>query len=99
MQDVERRDPGPDAGVAFGQRLTREDIDKLLAENAADADIYRKVGLTDFGKNQYNPLALRASHGTHVLDLAAGYDSRDGVHDRPILAVQLPSVATSTRRA
>jgi hypothetical protein len=94
LQDVERRDPGPDAGVAFGRRLTGEDIDKLLAENGTDVDVYRKIGLTDFGRNQYNPLTQRATHGTHVLDLAAGYDPQDNVFDRPILAVQLPSVAT-----
>ncbi len=97
LQDAERRDPdkpGADNGVAFGQRLTRKDIDELLAEHATDDDIYREVGLTDFGTNKYNPLARRASHGTHVLDLAAGRDPRDSVFGRPILAVKLPSVAT-----
>ncbi|MDQ8732845.1 S8 family serine peptidase [Bradyrhizobium sp. LHD-71] len=97
LQDAERRDPakpGADNGVAFGQRLTREDIDRLLTENATEVDIYRKVGLTDFGTNRFNLLARRATHGTHVADLAAGYDARDNITGRPILAVKLPTIAT-----
>lgn len=37
---------------------------------------------------------MRDSHGTHVLDLAAGEPAEDGVADRPILSVQLPRLAT-----
>lgn len=109
LQDVERAEMStdargrPDPGIAFGVRLDRDEINRLLAKHAAgtDADIYRDedVGVTDFGRNTYNPLALRATHGTHVLDVAAGYDpsipgetSSDKL--RPILAVQLPSIAT-----
>jgi hypothetical protein len=81
-----------DRGVAFGQRLNNDQINDLLKSCNSDGEIYRRVGLTDFGRNEYNPLASRATHGTHVLDLASGFSS--GHQTRPILAVQLPSVAT-----
>jgi Subtilase family len=84
-----------DQGITFGRRLGSKQINALLAKHKSDADIYREVGATDFGKNTYNPLARRATHGTHVLDLAAGSDPKLSSEIlRPILAVQLPSVAT-----
>jgi hypothetical protein len=93
VQEVER-ERTPDHGVLFGQRLKQEDINKLLKTCKSDDQIYRKLGIIDFGRNAYNPLAARASHGTHVLDLAAGYEALLGVPSRPIFAVQLPSAAT-----
>jgi subtilisin family serine protease len=92
LQEPERR-RSPDNGVAFGQRLNNDQINELLKSCDSEDEIYRCLGLTDFGKNIYNPLASRAAHGTHVLDLACGYTLGKG-ELRPILAVQLPSVAT-----
>lgn len=40
------------------------------------------------------PFAFAASHGTHVADLAAGFRREEGPADRPIVAVQLPQLAT-----
>lgn len=107
LQDIERGETGAptkkgvsDQGVAFGRRLDNEQINGLLARHASETDIYRELGLIDFGRNTYNPLASRATHGTHVLDAAAGYDPANqhsgsqSARLRPILAVQLPSVAT-----
>jgi hypothetical protein len=111
LQDIERVQGAQDKkgrkyrGIAFGRRLDNKEINRLLEKHDNEADVYRDedVGITDFGKNPYNPLARRATHGTHVLDLAAGYDlSRLSETEaenpsgtlRPILAVQLPSIAT-----
>ena len=40
------------------------------------------------------PANFRVSHGTHMLDLAAGLPMEEASADRPILAVQLPPLAT-----
>jgi len=93
LQEAERGKIG-DNGVLFGQRLRRREIDALLKVCSSDDDIYRQVGLTDFGRNEYNPLAARASHGTHTLDLASGFPQGFPADRRPIFAVQLPSEAT-----
>lgn len=82
----------PDKGVVFGKRLDNDCINQYLKTCDSEDEIYRAVGVTDFRCNIYNPLASRAAHGTHVLDLASGYSTPKP--DRPIFAVQLPSVAT-----
>lgn len=94
LQDVER--PTKDFGVATGQRLRGDDLDKLFAAHASEADIYRAFGLIGFGDGQRKPLAQRVSHGTHILDLAGGYDpaTEDVADKRPLFAVQLPSAAS-----
>lgn len=40
------------------------------------------------------PFGFLASHGSHVLDLAAGYPMQSAPDGRPIVAVQLPQLAT-----
>ena len=92
LQETEQGEQN--GGVSFGKILDVEAIDKLLANVKNEDDIYRQVNATNFGTRLYNPLAARATHGTHVLDLAAGYDPPREKFERPIFAVQLPSVAT-----
>jgi len=102
VQDLERSTCEPDHRVAFGCRLDSDDINEFMRQSAAatgvinDADVYRRAGLLDFGNGRYNGLARRISHGTHVMDLACGFDPGDPAgNDRPILAVQLPDAATA----
>jgi diguanylate cyclase (GGDEF)-like protein len=38
----------------------------------ADEALYRAAGLIDFSRTGPKPVALRVSHGTHVMDIAAG---------------------------
>lgn len=66
-------------------------IDDWMAQDTpVDEDaVYRRAGLLDHGDPRHKPLAWRASHGTHVLDLAAG--SEPDKEGPPIIAVQLPS--------
>lgn len=96
LQDIER--PSPDQGVAYGQRLHAADVDKLLASGQSEAEIYRSLGLNDFRRPGRNALASRLSHGTHILDLASGFDPASdagNVRDlRPLFAVQLPWAVT-----
>lgn len=95
LQETERRSDA-DNSVVFGRLLRGTDINASLRNCIREDDIYRREGVTDFGQKIYNPLASRAAHGTHVLDLAAGHDPADPDRGttRPVLAVQLPSVAT-----
>ena len=80
-------------GFAYGRELVGTDIDALLAScrstlgNVDEDLIYRTVGHSD--------VAAPLTHGTHVLDLAAGQDPRSSAATKapPIVLVQLPSVS------
>lgn len=81
--------PSPSLG-----ELTNIDIDNLTAATTVggvvdEEAIYARAGLLDYASPRHKPLAWRASHGTHVLDLAAGTDP--GTDGPPVIAVQLPS--------
>ena len=107
------------AGVSYGREHRKDNwkdrsgakldgIDSILASSLVaeqiDEDIfYDKVGLTNFARAGHKAVARRTAHGTHVMDLACGYemghspvdrDSKSPCHgfdQRPIVCVQLPS--------
>ena len=87
----------PHAEDFIGRTWTRAQIDRCLAESAGDEEaVYRAMGLLDARAGGYRPLRFGLSHGTHVLDVAAGEDFRQPsqcapARSRPILAVQLPA--------
>jgi subtilisin family serine protease len=99
---------GDHAGFAdppYGREIAKHDrggilgIDSLLAAathvGAVDEDeVYRLAGALDFARPGREALALRASHGAHVMDLAAGFDPGTAP-ERPIVAVQLPVSTTA----
>lgn len=100
LQDLERSTETPDRAVAFGRRLRGSEIDASLAKAALgairDTDVYRDLGLLDFRREGQKSMARRATHGTHVMDLACGFDRDDPAGKlRPIYAVQLPDAATA----
>ncbi|OED43122.1 hypothetical protein AB833_04500 [Chromatiales bacterium (ex Bugula neritina AB1)] len=82
-------DATPSAGVPFGVEKGKKEIDDLLEDEPSDADVYRKFGTMDFKRDRRSTVALGLTHGTHVLDIAAGYDPDDDRQDRPIIGVQL----------
>ena len=87
--------PGPIAG-----ELTRSDIDALTQDathgGAIDEDaVYRAAQLIDHRDPRHKAAAWRISHGAHVTDLAAGYDPGEEMPERPIVAVQLPTLAVA----
>jgi hypothetical protein len=86
-----------DATAPYGREWNKEEIDALLRKHADHEEdaIYREAGLLDYSRPTPKPLALRLAHGTHVLDLAAGESPACARDDRPIIAVQLPTAATS----
>lgn len=87
--------------VPYGCELSRAQINQLLAActNAAgeiDDDLaYRQARLIDFRQRGHKSAAWRTAHGTHVMDLACGFDPVPPRHDRPIICVQLPVRVTA----
>lgn len=78
-----------------GRSLDKRAIDKLLKRHTAagltDEDaLYAEAGAIDFAGGGFTPLALRASHGTHVAALAAGHRMDKAPKHRPILLASLP---------
>jgi hypothetical protein len=101
--------PNNSTTVEYGTELCKPDgpggrkgIDTLLAEstfgNAVDEEtFYRRAGLIDFAETGHKTAAWSASHGTHVLDIAAGESPADDVGNRPIVCVQLdPAIVEDT---
>jgi hypothetical protein len=92
---------GPGSSVDYGREYRKADyggdkgIDTLLNDCTTagflDEDkLYRLTGVVDFTRDGHKAVARRAAHGTHVLDLACGFDPSDNRQDRPIVCVQLP---------
>ncbi len=83
--------------LPFGEELYQQDINDLMAINTAngvldEAAFNRASGLG----NMTNAIGQRdvefdASHGTHVLDLSAGYPPKSDTTRLPIIAVNLPT--------
>jgi hypothetical protein len=92
---------GPPTPVPYGCELSRAQIDQLLwnCTNAAgeidDDRAYRMARLFDFREPGHKSAAWRTAHGTHVMDLACGFDPAPPRHDRPIICVQLPVRVTA----
>ena len=60
-----------------------------------EEQVYRTLGELSFANPLYKAIAHRRSHGTHVLDLAAGADPNPATapRTRPIIAIQMPEQA------
>ena len=94
---------GPSVNVPIGFdngfEIPKADIDNYLATcrqgDAIDEDeIYRRAGVADFTREGRKSLAWRASHGSHVMDIACGWDP-DEAPDWRIICVQLPTPTTA----
>ncbi len=97
--------------VAYGLELTKADIDeslgKCVSEGQVDEDLFYSItGVVDFGQAAHKATAKRAGHGTHVMDLACGFEEgslltgegdagREGKVQRPIVCVKLPTVTVA----
>ena len=86
--------------VPYGREFNKGEIDNLLAAQAdngiVDEDIlYRRVA-GQLGHHWLRSISRRVAHGTHVMDLACGYDLADEDRKkRPIVCVQLPEATTA----
>lgn len=85
--------------LSLGRSFSQDVIDDLLMRNTTagllDEDaFYREAGIVDFDSATFNPTALRRSHGTHILSVAAGFLPDHAPRNRPILCATLPSSVT-----
>ncbi len=101
LQALETRPTGPGPRRAYiGEIYSRKDIDRWLAKGSAleESAVYSALNQQLYGIEGDRSLEFGASHGTHILDLAAGADPEDGddpVHKWPLIGVQLPPEAVS----
>ncbi|MHA6264426.1 S8/S53 family peptidase [Arenibacterium sp. CAU 1754] len=92
MQGAARRE---EDRIRFGREWTQPEIEAAQAAAGPDEDALLRLIGAGFERPGYRPLAFRTSHGTHVLDLAAGVDPDDASGaDYPIIAVTLPPEVT-----
>jgi hypothetical protein len=86
--------------VPYGREINKDQIDDLLAAYASnesvDEDILYRRAADQLGQHWLRSISRRVAHGTHVMDLACGYDltDEDG-KKRPIVCVQLPEATTA----
>jgi hypothetical protein len=96
----------PPSGFSYGLELRKRDtlfvpgMRRRMAESTyagvVDEDeVYRKTGHLDYAHLGHKPLAARASHGTHVMDVACGSDPALASDKRPLIGVQLPARTTA----
>lgn len=97
---------GPPAGFFYGLELRKEDVGvspgldtRMGACTHAgildEDELYRVTRHLRYEWSGHKPLAARATHGTHVMDLACGYDEATAPATRPIIGVQLPVRTTA----
>lgn len=89
--------PGGAGMVQAGRVLSRAEIDGWLAlgDRLEEDAVYRRLDASLLEPGAHRSTELSFSHGTHVLDIAAGADpdSGDEAEEWPLLAVQLPPEA------
>jgi hypothetical protein len=92
----DRQDPSGNTVPGIDTLLRNCTINGMLDEEL----FYKRAGLIDFERPGHKAAAQRTAHGTHVMDLACGYDEGtsptvDGLEARPIVCVQLPTVTVA----
>lgn len=86
--------------VPYGREVDKRKIDGLLAAQAdsgsVDEDTLYWRAADQLGQHWLRSVSRRVAHGTHVMDLACGYDPADeDGKKRPIVCVQLPEATTA----
>lgn len=83
--------------VPFGREYRKDEINNALKSSSQDdlldEDLfYATTGIVDMGSGHHQGIAQRIGHGTHMMDLACGFDPRketEEARNRPIVCVQL----------
>lgn len=89
-------EPLPGGCTSVGRGLDRTDIDALLRDctfdGVLDEDLfYTRSGQIDLAQEVFSTVAMRRSHGTHIMALAAGAPMEKASDKHPIICVSLPS--------
>jgi hypothetical protein len=90
----------------YGRELRKQDADPAksitdLLNNCShggsvdEDELYQRAGSVDYRRAGHKTVAWRVAHGTHVMDLACGFDPQENRDDRPIICVQLPAMTTA----
>lgn len=84
------------SGTSIGRDHDENEINRLLGRctfnGLLDEDLfYTKSGQVDLANDVFSTVALRRSHGTHVMALAAGHNMDANCTTRPIICAALPS--------
>ena len=82
-----------------GRCVEKAEIDAALAAHTHNGlldeeSFYLELGIIDHSDDLFSPAALRRSHGTHVMSMAAGYDMDTAPDTRPIICAMLPPLVT-----
>jgi subtilisin family serine protease len=82
--------------TSVGRGLDKADIDRLLCECSSggflDEDLfYQRTRQVNTATDVFSTVALRRSHGTHVMGLSAGQTMAYACENRPIICATLPS--------
>lgn len=86
---------GTQSDIHFGREFTADGLNGPLAVHGDDEDrLMAETGLVDFSRPSTNRLARHRSHGTHVLDTAAGADPAQAPANLCLIGVKLPSLVT-----
>jgi hypothetical protein len=84
--------------VPFGREWARIELEDVIAANNGDDDAcMQALDIAADPSDHYrpSPILQRASHGTFVADLAAGYDHyADDALNRRLITVQIPALAS-----
>jgi hypothetical protein len=86
--------------VPYGRELDKGEIDGLLAAHGdsgiVDEDTLYRRAAGQLGDHWLRSVSRRVAHGTHVMDVACGYDlDHEDRRKRPIVCVQLPAATTA----
>ena len=82
-----------------GRVIEKPQIDAQLAAHTRhglldETAFYESLGIIDFASGDFSPTAMRLSHGTHVMSMAAGYRIDETTDTRPIICAMLPPRVT-----
>lgn len=99
IQDADRMQQEPSPSVPFGREWTNSEINDKIRQfgDCGDDVLLREFDVISAADDPYrpSPVRLRTSHGTHVMDLAAGYDpTNTNAINRRFISVQLPALST-----